>query len=270
MKQLIMASAVIALIGSAAAAQSADGDCGPPSETSLSSLSGNWSLKQGAGAAFATAPGLGSTALPLPAHPAQTVELTFSDPQPFGMISAQGQSLVMLPTGSEPTRTQIATMSEEDGLQPLDSEGEDCGWSAKPSFVATTSYVLQNTEPSGPSLKDLFIMATPGVQGGNPTLFIGVCENTSTLESLEKVIKVEDTEAMFGFVNQTPDGPVNVVTTVATNKKLCDKYKAQTGDMQMLLYLQFSSPNSASGILSFKGEMNGNQFSARAPVILSR
>ncbi|WP_417270627.1 hypothetical protein [Celeribacter sp.] len=270
MKNLIMASAVIALIGSAAVAQSNNGECGAPSDTSLSSLAGPWSLSQGPGAAFAMAPGLGATALKLPAHPTQSVELTFTDMQPFGMISAQGQSMVMLPAGSEPTRTQIAQMSEEDGLQPLDSKGEDCGWSLMPSFVATTSYVLQNTEPSGPSLKDLFIKATPGVQGGNPILSIGVCENTSTLESLEKVIKVEDTESMFGFVNHTPDGPVNVVTTVATNKKLCDKAKAQTGDMQMLLYLQFSSPNSASGILSFKGEMNGNLFSARAPVILSR
>ena len=272
MKHLIAVSAAFVLSANVAAAQSTAGTCGAPSETLLSSLTGTWSLAQGPGAAFAVAPGLGATALPLPAQPAQPVNLTFADPLPFGMISAQGQSMVMLPAGSEPTGAQIAWISEEDGLQTLDIDAQDCGWPAMPSFVATTSYMLQDFGPTSPSLNDLIALPAVGF-GDVPAILIGVCQDTPTLEALEEVMNIEDPNAMFGILDHTPgDGPVNILTTVVTNEELCERYESNVppGDMQMLLFLQFNSPNSASGVLSFKGKMSGNRFSARAPVTLAR
>ncbi|QIE46053.1 hypothetical protein G5B38_11265 [Pseudohalocynthiibacter aestuariivivens] len=243
---------IVAVSAQTQTASADDGFCTAQAQDVLASLNGSWTLRQKAGVARA---GGAPIPIPLPAHPPQQMEMDAWDNFGFSVLSGQGQSMVMLPAVSDAVAEHIDTTTDS-GMETVHADVAGCDWAAMPTLVGTNTYSLQG--PGGEALTVVDMEVAKAKFSDEYGVTVVVCPN-------------RDTDSMF-------DDPISVgglfgVKIIPRNdKEQCAPAMARVGsnEMEMTIFLRFDSANSAAGLLSFRGEMNGSAFSASAPLTMSR
>ena len=241
----------------ASAQQDSDPFCAQAPLEMLAALEGEWTLRQGPG--FAAA---GAMVIPLPAHPPKRMALDYTEGDYFATLSAEDGSMVMFPTDPDQIEAVVKHMNEADAANLLEI-GTGCDWYALPIMAGSNSYSLDRAEGPPEAIALAFItgngprvgvcVAMPyeaaGLQGGDMnSVSLGDGRN-SELE----VWSMEDESTKGCFPDQEPF-----------------RLEAGQGQMVMNLLVKFQSPTSATGIVIFEGQMNGQGFGAKAPVRLTR
>lgn len=248
MRHLVIAVAValVFLTGSAEAQSESDFCTTPPIEL-LRELEGTWQVKQGAGY---TLSGVGQ--FPLPPQPAQSMEFQYIAHHDIGVLSGQGQHMIMLPGNAGQMADHLDSLLLDTGLRDVRQDVSGCDWQTMPSLVGTNHYSLtgRGQEPD--------ILRLMGGAGWDGYLGISFCSTGATMETTEMIIG---------------DTTVGVEVLDADNPA-CQQSPGGRGDMQMTVLLRFDSPNSAAGILSFRGDMRAQgtriRFAAQAPLTMTR
>jgi hypothetical protein len=238
MKRLatIIAAAGLALF--AVPAQAAEGDfCTAAANDMLSSLDGTWSLKQGPGFALS-----GAGAIPLPAHPAQSMKLEYHPEAGFSVLSAQGQSMAMAPMidpGELPEVTNFLTEQENEGILQV---GPGCDWDELPTMIGGKNYALEADIAADPGFMVTYV----------PIPVVG-----------DLIVCRRQSGAWAGYL---PVGPGAIGAPCSAPAEHLDG----NGQMRMTLIVKVQSADSGSGMLLFKGRSGQHSFLAKAPVTLSR
>lgn len=258
-----------------ARAQDADtGDsaqrCGLSRSEMLQAIDGKWTFKQGAGVGVG-----GVLPFPLPAHRAQKVRFEFDEEMQTAVLKHDGQKMAMLPVEWQFARhlDLELTSEQQEALFPGD---ESCGWASVPVLAGSTHYDLVQPRPS----IELLIIDL-GSAGGIEYCKVegesdGWLRSASDLE--EPLIAYETNDHTFAT------GPYEQPTDISKRKE-CEGLlkdpsamnKINRGDMLMTLVLNFTSADSATGYLDFRGQTAPRKgfdaslpFVARAMVTLTR
>ncbi len=242
-----------AALPAAVAAEADDGAafCATPPATLLEALEGTWTLRQGRGWAAA---GGGAVGVTLPARPAQTMEIAALPDLGVAVMQAQGQSMILLPAGSEAVAGQVDDIVAETGIAGVESSLTGCDRRAMPSFIGTNTYQLRGDGQRAFDLQDFGVQRIDSVS-------IGVCADSEFQRIVEE-----------GVIRRDLDHDGWSVPGLPWHFELetCDGAPSGSGDMDMTVYLSFDSETSAAGVLSFNGRMNGMPFAAQAPLTLWR
>lgn len=168
--------------------------------------------------------------IPLPGHPPAPVTFEY-DPE-RGVVDLVGADLSdnMIMFASVPSIAEDLARLAEEGAEP--GPPTDCPWSVVPTLIGTNFYELVDDQYSGGHAVAHLCSAD---RWRNP-------EPGSYYDS-------EDARAWFD--------------------RNCQRDRAE-GQLQMTLYVRFSSPDSGAGTIFFSGEQDGHPVMAVAPVTLSR
>lgn len=235
----------------------------------LAALEGPWTLRQGAGFAVA-----GAMMIPLPAHPPQTVVLDYDEQAWHATLTGMaGERLVMFPTDERQIEEVVTYLNEADAANLLQF-GAGCDWYSLPLMLGSNSYSLSRDEAT----EELalitvgFPSAVVGLDGGG--VRIGFCapvpdqvregEISDRVDRGGTASSWRDSESASGATWSRAEGNRACADLVP------NPVPGGEGQMLMILMVKFQSANSATGLLHFEGEMNGQRFGAKAPVSLSR
>lgn len=257
MKRLIALIASLFMAGSIANAQSADDFCATAPADLLSALDGTWTLTHGAGKTFT---GAGTT--PFPAPRPTTLEFAYWRNFGFGVLSGDGQSMVMLPADAQATAEHIDGLLSATGLPNLQPTDAECDWYALPAIIGTNEYALQGSGPNAPNIEDFRYEGTDNWRSGSITHYLSICNREGFEHLLNRRDRVPGTDTTLDI------RPLLVADCPETARA------DGNGKMAMTLILKFDSPNSASGVASFRGKVRaGGQrisFAAETPVWMTR
>ena len=245
----------------ARAAPAPDGFCGSSPQEMLAALDGTWNLTQGKGFATAGPPQM-SFVVPLPAHPAQPLTITYDPAAGVATATgaAPGETMIMVPATQAGAAAVVGIIGQED-IEDYLEIGTGCDWDAIPIMIGTNIYSLDSIT-NGPD-------AGPNHFYGS---FGGYGFDYCTAGDVGEI----DQALVFGHNSDIPVAP----TLDSDYESVCDPDdpelngpavpEVSEGQMSMSLAVKFQSPTSGTGILLFKGTKDGYPFSAKAPVSFSR
>lgn len=274
---LVVVSLFVLVLTDIAPSRAQEGDqgdtaqrCGLPSPDMLEAIDGKWTFKQGAGVGVG-----GVLPFPLPAHRAQKVRIEYDEEMQTAVLKHDGQKMAMVPVDWQFARhlDLELTSEQQEALFPGD---ESCGWASVPVLVGSTQYDLVQPRPS----IELLIVDL-GSAGGIQYCKVegasdGWLRSASDLEGALIAYETEDHTFATGPYEQPTD---------ISKRKECEGLlkdpsamnKINRGDMLMTLVVNFTSANSATGYLDFRGQTAPRRgfdaslpFVARAKVTLSR
>ncbi len=258
MKRLIALAASMIMLGSNLQAQSAEDFCATAPADLMSALDGAWTLTHGPGI---TMTGAGVHAFPAPKP--TTLEFTYWRNFGFGVLSGDGQNMVMLPASAQATADYVDDLVAETGIANVTPETTACDWYALPSMIGTNRYSLRGPGPDSFDLSDLSL----GTAENMDSIMIDYCVQAQTGNRI--------VELFSEYGDRT--GPQEYTTPAGfvfnVNPMECE-HESGSGDMTMTVFLKFDSPNSASGVASFSGDMTAGgrriRFAAETPVWMTR
>ncbi|SLN55695.1 hypothetical protein ROA7450_02871 [Roseovarius albus] len=266
MRHILLAILFFFYAGSVSAQQSSDDladFCATATPDLMAALNGTWRLTHESGSAYFG--NMSRQDFPAPA-PIDLEFLHWSNLD-IGILSGEGQYLLMLPVSTEAAADHISTLVQDEVTADLMPGSASCDWYALPAMIGTTSYSLKSDELE-PVIRPENVHLW---QGG---VVINICPEGEKEEELWSSIPDEyrdtsnDTDARIRLSEKTD------LQIYRDEKSACAVHNSTKGDLDMTLIVKFSSPNSASGIVSFWGKMDaGGQkigFFAQTPVKMSR
>lgn len=227
----------------------------------LPALDGNWSFKQGVGRAggaavvpFKETDGsiAGFVQLMLTAKPPVELKLESAPNGSFSVLSGEGQNMVMVLADRQRAAQEIEAQSQQ-GNNGDNASSVNCGDNELPVIVGTNDYLLIDSGGDEVEWRRL----------GNPDrgFTVSVCSNNP----LYQFLSIFTTD--YGDFDTPSDEPVPFTKCLFPVE---DREPVAPGFMRMTIVAQFTSRRSGSGYLYFDGEMNDAQFSAVAPITLTR
>lgn len=252
----------------AEAQQSEDAFCASAPDELLAAIEGDWSLTQGAGFFV-----VGPQTMPLPSHPPKAISITY-DPTDFhATVTAPDGRMILIPTAEDSVTADVPYLNDKDAEKFL-GIGAGCDHYALPLMLGANVYSLNRAQGAYRIVwLVLGEVSVPFCSGADASKFteeywrdtgeeLVIQPGPDPTEPLHKGIGVGSTD-----IRDTPD---SAWFPCPFKDSLNSIPEAAEGEMTMTLIVKFRTPDFATGLLQFHGQMEGHKFAAKAPVTLSR